>query len=38
MLALLASIANYENRLVEIFNTREYSEKGVYSVTFYNLG
>ena len=38
MLAILAAIAEYPERLVRIFNTRVVGEKGVFSVTIFNLG
>eukprot|EP00828_Plagiopyla_frontata_P023127 TRINITY_DN2969_c0_g1_i2.p1 TRINITY_DN2969_c0_g1~~TRINITY_DN2969_c0_g1_i2.p1 ORF type:complete len:725 (-),score=139.38 TRINITY_DN2969_c0_g1_i2:100-2274(-) len=38
MLSLLAAIAEYPERLIRVFNSRQYQEKGVYSVTLFNLG
>ena len=38
MLSILAAIAEYPERLIKVFNTRKYEEKGVYSVTLFHLG
>lgn len=38
MLSILAAIAEYPDRLIKIFNTRQFEPKGVYSVTIFNLG
>ena len=38
MLATLSGLAEFPERVVKLFNIREYNEEGVYSVTFYKCG
>ena len=38
MLSILAALAEYPEKLIKIFNTRVFQQKGVYSVTIFNLG
>ena len=38
MLSILATISEYPERLIKIFNTRYFEPKGVYSMTIFNLG